>query len=288
MPDRFMQQQPATGDPINMNASLMIIATAAALMIADASAQAPEFPMKPPADSAIPAGPKGLSIQEGRKLLTETHQRLPKNVGNGLNCTNCHLAGGTTANASPWVGIWGVFPEYRTRSARVNSLQERVNDCFVRSMNGKALPYDSPEMNNILAYMQWLSTDVPTGTSVKGRGFAPVDRKLIANVGNGKKVYADKCASCHGADGLGTKNQAGGYTFPPVWGQDSFNDGAGMARTYNAAAFVKHNMPLGQGGALTDQEAIDVAEYFTHQPRPVYAGKAGDWPKGDRPKDARN
>ena len=86
---------------------------------------------------------------------------------------------------------------------------------------------------------------------------------------------------------LGTKNPAGGYLLPPLWGKDSFNDGAGMARTYTAAAFVKHNMPLGQGGTLTDQEALDVAEYFTHQPRPVFSGKAKDWPKGDKPKDAR-
>ena len=95
---------------MNMNASLMIIATAAALRMPDASAQAPEFPMKPPADSAIPAGPKGLAIQEGRKLLTETHQRLPKTVGNGLTCTHFPLARGPRANASPGVGVWGVVP----------------------------------------------------------------------------------------------------------------------------------------------------------------------------------
>ena len=242
----------------------------------------------PPPESSIPAGPKGVAIQEGRKLLTETHQRLPNNVGNGLNCTSCHLAGGTTANASPWVGIWGVFPEYRSRSGKLISLQERVNDCFERSMNGKALPFASTEMTNILAYMQWLSTDVPTGMNVKGRGFGPLDQKLTADAGKGKEVYATKCASCHGAEGAGLKNPAGAYVFPPVWGRDSFNDGAGMARTYTAAAFVKHNMPLGQGGSLTDQEALDVAEYFTHQPRPVYSGKAGDWPKGDKPKDARS
>lgn len=155
-------------------------------------------------------------------------------------------------------------------------------------MNGKPLAYDSTEMNSILAYMQWLSTNVPTGTSVKGRGFGPIDQKLKADPIHGKDVYAAKCASCHGANGAGTKNPAGGYLFPPVAGKDSFNDGAGMARTYTAAAFVKHNMPLGQGGTLTDQEAIDVAAYFTHLPRPVYSRKAKDWPKGGRPKDARS
>ena len=155
-------------------------------------------------------------------------------------------------------------------------------------MNGKALPYNSAEMNNILAYMQWLSNGVPTGVSVKGRGFGPIDQKLKPDANQGKQVYAAKCASCHGADGQGTKNPTG-YAFPPLWGKDSFNDGAGMARTFTAAAFVKHNMPLGQGGTLlTDQEAVDVSDFFTHMPRPVYPGKAKDWPKGDKPKDARS
>lgn len=268
--------------------SLLAAGSLALLTALNSAAQVNPQSMAVPAESTIPEGPKGAAIRAGKLLLTETHLRLPKNVGNKLNCTSCHLAGGTTANASPWVGIWGAFPEYRARSGKVISLQERVNDCFERSMNGKALPYDSLEMNNILSYMQWLSSGVPTGTSPKGRGFGPVDQKLTPNAGHGKEIYAAKCASCHGATGAGVKNPDGSYVFPAVWGNASFNDGAGMARTYTAAAFVKYNMPLGQGGSLSDQEAIDVAEFFTHQPRPVYAKKAKDWPKGGKPKDARN
>jgi thiosulfate dehydrogenase len=256
-----------------------------AQIVSPGSAQTAAF--APPLETSIPAGPFGVAITEGRKLLTETHQRLPQNVGNGLNCTNCHLAGGTTPGASPWVGIWGVFPEYRSRSGRLISLHERINDCFSRSMNGKPLDSNSPEMNNILAYMRWLSTGVPTGMNVKGRGFGPLNQALVPDQANGKLVYANKCASCHGVEGLGLK-VPGGYAMPPLWGKDSFNDGAGMARTYTAAAFVKHNMPLGQGGILSDQDAVDVAEYFTHQSRPVYAAKKMDWPNGGKPKDARN
>lgn len=267
---------------------LLAAGSMALLMTFNGTAQVSPPPMAAPAETTIPDGPKGAAIREGKLLLTETRQRLPKNVGNGLNCTSCHLAGGTTANASPWVGIWGVFPEYRSRSGKVISLQQRVNDCFERSMNGKALAYDSIEMNNILAYMQWLSSGVPTGSSAKGRGFGPVDQKLVANDVHGKEIYAAKCASCHGATGAGINNPDGSYVFPPVWGDASFNDGAGMARTYTAAAFVKYNMPLGQGRTLSDQEALDVAAFFTHQPRPVYAQKVKDWPKGDKPKDARN
>jgi thiosulfate dehydrogenase len=104
---------------------------------------------------------------------------------------------------------------------------------------------------------------------------------------HGQAIYTAQCASCHGGEGQGTKNPQGGYVFPPVWGKDSFNVGAGMARLYTAAAFVKHNMPLGQGGTLSAQDAVDVAADFTQKPRPDYAAWVKDWPKGDRPKDAR-
>lgn len=266
---------------------LRAAALTATLLIAGMAAAQTATELQAPPQSSMPGGPRGAAIAAGKLLLSETPQRLPANVGNGLNCTNCHLAGGTVAQASPWVGIWGVFPEYRSRSGKLISLQERVNDCFQRSMNGKPLGFDSAEMNNILAYMQWLSSGVPTGVSVKGRGFGAIDQKLTPDGAHGQQVYASKCASCHGEQGAGLKNGAA-FVFPALWGKDSFNDGAGMARTYTAAAFVKYNMPLGQGGSLSDQDAVDVAEYFTHQPRPVFAGKDKDWPQGDRPKDARH
>ena len=250
-------------------------------------AQVPEAEFKLPPESRRVDCPQAAAIEEGKKLLTETRQRLPAYVGNGLNCTNCHLEAGAKPFAAPWVGIWGVFPEYRSRSGKLISLQERVNDCFVRSMNGKPLAYNSTEMNNILAYMHWLSMDVPTGMNVKGRGFVKLDETLKPDSTRGQQIYAEKCASCHGTEGQGIKNPNGGYFFPPVWGKDSFNDGAGMARTWTAAAFVKMNMPLGQGGSLSDQEALDVSEFFTHQQRPVFSGKAQDWPNGNQPKDAR-
>jgi thiosulfate dehydrogenase len=108
-----------------------------------------------------------------------------------------------------------------------------------------------------------------------------------ADAGRGKEVFAARCVVCHGANGEGQFSPAGETLVPPLWGARSFNIGAGMARLGNAAAFVKHNMPLGQGETLSDQEAYDVALYFTTQPRPDFARKDKDWPKGDKPKDAR-
>jgi len=246
------------------------------------------LPFNVPAESTLPAGPEGDAIRFGKSLITDTKKLLPRNVGAGLTCANCHLGAGTRPDAGPFVGLWGVFPEYSSRDGRIDSLQQRINDCFLRSMNGKALSLDSREMNAMLMYIQWLSTGVPVGASVAGRGMGAIDAALKPNAAHGRQVYAAKCASCHVADGSGIGNPTGGYVFPPVWGSASFNVGAGMARTYTAAAFIRHNMPLGQGNSLSDQEAVDVADYVAHQPRPAFAAGKADYPKGDKPGDARN
>ena len=254
---------------------------------ARADEAAKTWPFSVPADTSIPAGPLGDSVKLGRDVVINTQVAAKRYVGNGLNCTSCHLNGGTVAGASPFVGLWGVFPEYHTRSASIGALQDRINDCFLRSMNGQALPVDSPAMLGVLSYIWWLSQGVPTGMNSSGRGFASITAPAAADAKNGKDVYAKKCAACHGAEGGGMSMPEGGYIAPPLWGAASFNIGAGMARLNTAAAFVKHKMPLGQGDTLTDQEAFDVAAYFTTQPRPGFAAAAKDWPKGDKPKDAR-
>jgi thiosulfate dehydrogenase len=233
-------------------------------------------------------------LTRGARLNLETRQLLPKQVGNALNCASCHLNAGTVADGSPYVGISAFFPGYAARAGRVITLAERINGCFLRSMNGKALPLDSEDMKAMVAYFDWMRRETRPGDKVEGRGVGKISNQIVPDVGNGKAVYAAQCALCHGANGEGVKNDAGRWVYPPLWGDESFNLGAGMARTYTAAAFVKRNMPiafhdrfpLGQGG-LTDQEAVDVAEYFTHQPRPDFAGKVKDWPKDPKPADAR-
>ena len=142
-------------------------------------------------------------------------------------------------------------------------------------------------MNAMASYMSWLSQDMPFGVSPEGRGFVKVNKELEPNPETGKKLFAEKCSVCHGADGEGQYNADGTYLYPAVAGDKSFNDGAGMARTYTAATFIKGKMPFGQGNTLSDQEAVDIAAYFTHLPRPVKANKDKDWPNGDAPKDVR-
>lgn len=244
-------------------------------------------PLRVPPSASIPAGPLGEAVRLGRTIVVTTRSAARTYVGNGLNCTSCHLNAGTVAYAAPFVGLWGVFPEFVARSDRVETLADRINDCFVRSMNGRPLPVDGSEMRALLAYTAWLSMGVPTGSSVEGRGFANLGappRRPDAE--RGKQVYAQQCAACHGAEGAGMRNPDGTFAMPPLWGPESFNDGAGMARVSIAAAFVHAKMPLGRGGSMTVQEAWDVAAFFTANPRPEFAAKAKDWPRGGKPADA--
>jgi thiosulfate dehydrogenase len=254
-------------------------ALAAVLLLASAGAvRAADAPFAPPAANTVPPGPLGDAIRLGRKTAEQTSA--------ALSCTSCHLQGARTPNAAPWVGLWGVYPEYEARSGRVITLADRINECFRRSMNGKPLPLDSVAMRGLLSFIWWLSKDVPTGVSVTGRGFKSVEAPRPADPVKGRTLYVEKCAACHGASGQGLTGAGGQMVFPALWGSRSFNIGAGMARLDTAAAFVKAKMPLG-GVTLTDQEAYDVAAYFTVQPRPDYKAKKADWPHGDKPKDAR-
>lgn len=250
-------------------------------------AQAAPTAFRVPADSEIPDDQVGASIRRGRAILAATRDSLPDHVGNSLRCTSCHLKDGTQANAAPWVGVYSRFPQYRSRNAKVNLIEDRINDCFRRSLDGKPLARDSREMTDIIAYMAFLSRGVAPPGDVPGQGFAKL-KPLTPDTARGRVVYANQCARCHGGKGEGMNNPDPAGTpryYPPVWGPESYNIGAGMARLFTIASFVRHNMPYDRPGTLTDAEAFDVAGYVASRPRPDFADKALDWPKGDPPPD---
>ncbi len=250
-----------------------------ALLLGASLLSAQRVALEGPSDSAIPAGPLGASVRRGRALLTDTRDSLPASVGNALRCASCHLDAGRRASFS-WVGVFARYPQYRSRSASVETIEYRVNDCFRRSMNGKPLAADAPEMRDIIAYFAFLSTGAPVGPPTQ-----PASAKLAkwsalrADTAHGRRLFAQGCARCHGAVGQGTP------LAPPVWGANSYNLGAGMARVRTAATFIQSNMPFDAPGTLADQDAFDVAAFVDAQPRPDFPEKFNDWPNGDAPPD---
>ena len=234
----------------------------------------------PPSPETIPGSQLGEQIRLGYEIVVNTQQYAKAYVGNRLNCTNCHLDAGLNPNAASFVGLAAVYPEYRARNARVNTLADRVNECFERSLNGRALPPDGSKLQAVVAYITWLSRGVPSGATIPWRGLQRIGSQRPPDPVNGKTLFANKCAFCHGSDGQGT------MAAPPVWGPQSYNIAAGMARVTVAGAFIKSNMPRGWGWSLTDSDAYDVASYVNSQPRPDFPAKVHDWPKGGKPADS--
>ena len=241
---------------------------------------------QPPSDSAIPNDSLGASIRRGLALVMHTADSLPEYAPGNISCTNCHINGGRNAEAAPLTGAHARFPKYMDRTGAVIPLADRVNYCFTRSLAGNKIPVDSREMQDILAYISWLSTGVPIGEGklLPGAdGILPMPEKLVGDKTRGQAIFTEKCIACHGVDGAGNKAIPPGI--PALWGPRSFSVGASMARQGKAASFIWHNMPYLQGKTLTHQEAFDVAAYVTSQPRPDSPGKESDWPAGGTPDD---
>jgi thiosulfate dehydrogenase len=290
---------------MKLNACLVSVAfLAASAMLHNASAaEAQQFDLTewtPPQMRSVGDDPFGKLVKYGYALMTDTANQIGPTVadpnkrysGNNLTCQNCHLKAGTQPYAMPLTGVWGQFPQYRGREGEIGTLEERINGCMERSMNGRVLPLDGVEMKAFLAYTKWLSTGIPDGTKLVGAGTINVKEPgRAADLSHGAKIYADTCAVCHGKDGLGQRAATGpGYQFPPIAGPDSYNNGAGMTRILNAAAFVRHNMPLGttfQAPVLSDADAYDVAAYINSLDRPTKANLEKDFPiKIQKPVDA--
>jgi len=206
-------------------------------------------------------------VMRGYRIVMETNKYAGDYTGDRLSCRNCHFEGGNTyggKNGSiSLVGVTEVYPRYSSRAKRKMPLWERINNCFMRSMNGKPLPKNSREMKAILAYLDWISMPVKGRSDYHWLGLREIRSDHQADSKNGKKIYAKRCAGCHLIDGKGTES------IPPLWGPDSFNDGAGMNTLSKIAPFIHDNMPKNDP-FLTEEEALDVGAHVIEQPRPKF------------------
>lgn len=263
---------------------------------ADTGPVAGAWPTPDPA--SLPDGPHKQEILYGEALIRRTYALVGPNVtnaamryaGNNLACGACHLDGGRRRYGLSLIGVAGAYPRDMARENAVQSLAQRVNGCFERSMNGRALPEDSREMIAIIAYIQFLSEAAPEDMEGRGAPAVPLMERA-ADPARGALVYGANCAVCHGANGQGLRNaDGGGYAYPPLWGPDSFNTGAGMHRIITAANFIRANMPYGvthDAPQLSEADSFDVAAYINVQPRPTRSNLDRDYPDRTRkPVDA--
>lgn len=242
---------------------------------------------KAPELASMDQEPNAEELHYGRELVANTAEYLGprgkvKTISNGMNCQNCHLQAGTAPLGNNYGAVASTYPKVRARSGQEEDIQKRINDCFERSLNGKPLERESKEMKAMVAYINWVGKDVPKGEVPVGSGIYEVpllDR--AADPTKGKIVYENQCSSCHQADGKGMAKPDGtGYLYPPLWGEASYNHGAGLYRISRFAGYVKANMPLGvtfESPILSDEDAWDVAAYVNSMDRPK-KNLTKDWP----------
>lgn len=239
---------------------------------------------------------QNASLQLGYEVLVNTSRTIGPQVadaskrfsGNNLECISCHLNEGTKAFGIPLNTVLDRFPQFRGRENKIGTIEDRINGCLTRSMNGKPLDANAQEMKALVAFLGWLNKETTrdVGNSLYAtameKGLKPMEwPNRPADLRHGAQVFEQQCVLCHSKNGQGAKATEGQYLYPPLWGADSYNNGAGMTRLLTAASFIKYNMPFGvshQNPLLTDEEAYDVAAYMNQQQRPEKAALSADFP----------
>jgi thiosulfate dehydrogenase len=239
-------------------------------------------------ETSVPA----VATEEyGRRLIAHTAELLGPDqpnpdlryISSRLNCGSCHLATGTEPGTLTLLQTDEHYPRFSGRAGGMTDIEDRINECMQRSMNGRPLPMDSPEMIAIASYLRSLGAQYQASGASQRTAQEPPPFKAprrAADLKNGETVFGTRCRICHGADGEGLAASADrrkGYLFPPLWGAESFNDGAGLHRVLTAARFIKARMPLGEP-TLSDDEAFDVAAFINSKPRPKMSDLEDDYP----------
>jgi thiosulfate dehydrogenase len=255
-----------------------------------------DIPRNPLTDPALDGTDHGVQVRLGYRLFVNTPVEASRLTPSGMSCGNCHLNAGQRELALPLVGSAAMFPEYNGRAGRDFTLEDRIVGCFMRSENSSgpgttAVVPDptSAEVLALAAYIRWLSEGFAPGENPPWRkqNLIPQDKLIPIDQLDpqaGEKLFVEHCSTCHGEDGQGV--QIADKKAGPLWGDNSWNDGAGAARVYTLAGIIRHMMPYLDPGVLTDEEAQHVAAFITSQPRPVYPHKDEDYQTRPRPIDA--
>ncbi|MCK4441173.1 MAG: c-type cytochrome, partial [Sulfurovaceae bacterium] len=234
------------------------------VLLVGVSSQAQEYPQ----------GVLGKTVKLGEDIInhTDTHPLTKDLVDSKLQCKNCHLKvgdgkTGTTKNIGTFIGTAGAFPAYSSRFKRVQTLQERVDGCFLRCMGGKKSILNTEAGIAMTSYITWISRGTKVKMNPKGprsfmitklweekkKSFKPTIVKAThQNYLRGQALYKKKCVACHGLNGEGNDKT------PPLWGKDakgkwlSYTADGSMSKLDNSAVWIQSNMPMNQANTLSD------------------------------------
>jgi thiosulfate dehydrogenase len=266
-----------------------------------------DYPRNPLTDATLGDSKLANEIRLGFRIFTNTPGEASRFTPSKVSCNNCHLNGGQRERSLPLVDVAGMFPEYNRRSGRLYTLGDRIVDCFLRSENatglieagrgrqageegGEIVPAPtSKEVLAVAAYITWLARGAAVGKNPVWRGQNVITASNVLPIERldpqkGKAIFMESCSSCHGVDGQGVA--VGDKKPGPLWGPDSWNDGAGAARVYTLAGIIRYSMPYLNPGSLTDEEAQQVAAFVDSQPRPSYPFKSQDYRTEKLPVDS--
>lgn len=247
----------------------------------------PQQPWREPDEAHIPAGEAGKQIRDGIDLMRNTSRRVgnlapdlsKRLTWNSLNCVSCHQAGpsglpGTKKFTLPLINAINDYPKFDPKSGKIISLEQRTIGMF--GAGSVKVTAEMPEFQAITAYLRWLAKDSTQGAAMEGSGLMPIQAiPRPADPVAGRKLFALNCQSCHGIDAKGQKQpdfaSGGGYLFPPLAGDDTYDNAGHMFAIPLLARYIRASMPLGVSWdrpQLTVAEALDIAAYVNDDATP--------------------
>jgi thiosulfate dehydrogenase len=262
-----------------------------------------DLPNDPLTDPMLGDSDMAEQIRWGFQLFTDTAGEAPQLTAGGMSCNNCHVNAGQRELSLPLVGVTAMFPEYNRRAGRDFTIEDRIVGCFFRSQNAtgmissdrpviddQVLPTpEMPEVKALSAYLRWLSRGFEPGETAPWRRqnvIAQENRLPLEELDpdKGEEIFMERCTNCHGEDGQGV--QIGTKKAGPLWGPNSWNDGAGAARIYTLAGIIRYMMPYMDPGSTTDEEAQLLSRFINSKERSSYPFKEQDYLTEPQPIDS--
>lgn len=205
--------------------------------------------------------------------------------GTHTSCDHCHQGIGDkqTADGTPQEGSLSLAASFAGADAYdqytgiLLPYEMRQMQCQINSSNGYKSNIADDLIRDVTAYSRFLmaALDLRFHNRYAEQGIDEVTASDTMKRGDdyvrGGRIYKDRCASCHGPQGLGTVVD-GRVLFPAVAGLNSFNHQSRNNFSFVSSilpGFICRNMPLGQEGTLSTQDCRDVAYYVSNLPRPA-------------------